>query len=332
VAYFRPSDLKETVVANRKTVLLWAIPVAIIVIWSASLLLFTPPAKRAMRSLPAFGEYVTEVARTRYPGRQFELVADAKAIRSGDKTITIENLYQDIRAAEAGAEDIDGWIEEHLERAITGRVPQGARRRSPPPVQTPSWEEAQSNLLPHLMSTAHAQRVQGLVHRDMAPGVQVAYAVGFREMSILLVTQDDLEVWGVGEPQLYEKALANLANATQGLRVEPMSPRNPQAKGKWAGISARDGFDSARILLPNVRQELARALGEPFYFVIPVRGFLVAWSKDFGEQQQFAQQARTDFGQQPQNMTLSPEVFEGTASGFRIAAVQPAPANAAAAP
>lgn len=318
--------------ANRKTVLLWAIPVAIIVIWSASLLLLTPPAKRAMRSLPAFGEYVTGMARTRYPDRRFELVADAKAIRSGDKTITLENLYEDIKSAEAGAEDIDGWIEEHLERAITGRAPQGARRRPLAPVETPSWEEAQGSLLPHLVSTTHAQSIQGLVHREMAPGVRVAYTIGFRDMSILLVTQDDLEVWGVGEPQLYEKALANLANATQGLRVEPAAPQDPQAKGKWAGISARDGFDSARILLPGVRRELARALGEPFYFVMPVRGFLVAWSKDFGEQQQFAQRARTDFGQQPRNMTLSPEVFEGTASGFRIAAVQPAPAAQAAAP
>ncbi|HEX7180883.1 MAG TPA: hypothetical protein VF756_03515 [Thermoanaerobaculia bacterium] len=317
--------------ANRKTMLLWAIPVAIIVIWSASLLLLTSPAKRAMRSLPAFGEYVTEVARAKYPDRQFELVADAKAIRSADKTITIENLYEDIRSAEAGAEDIDGWIQDHLELAITGRAPAQANRRRPlAPVQTPPWEEAQGNLLPHLVSAAHAQRIQGLVHREMAPGVQVAYTIGFRDMSILLVTQEDLEVWGVGEPQLYEKALANLANATQGLRVEPTAPRDPQAKGKWAGISARDGFDSARILLPSVRQELARALGEPFYFVMPVRGFLVAWSKDFGEQQQFAQRARTDFGQQPQNATLSPEVFEGTASGFRIAAVQPAPAQAAA--
>lgn len=69
----------------------------------------------------------------------------------------------------------------------------------------------------------------------------------------------------------------------------------------------KDGYDAVRLLLPWVRQEAAKHLGNPFLAAIPNRDFLVMWGTT--NSQAFQSRARDnvlqDFKSQPYKLSSS---------------------------
>jgi len=309
---------------SRNAVFIGVALVVLVLGWGVALLVITPPAQQSLRSLSAFTEHAAQVLRARYPDRQFAVVQDGTAIRSGNTNFGLRELYEELETSHVKPEQIDDRIRSHFAAAFARVAAQGRRRAPGPPPATPPWEQAKRVILPYLVTSQYAQRIPTLVHRPLVPGLEVAYTIGQGEGSVLLLASDDLAKWQLGEPQLYEQAVANLASASRGLKVAAGPERTPNVKGHWAGVMAGDGFDGARILLPDVRRQLAQVLGEPFDFAIPERGFLVAWSRDYGNDRQFRDQVHQQFSHSPPNLAGSPDIFLGTAAGVR-AATAPTP-------
>jgi hypothetical protein len=91
-------------------------------------------------------------------------------------------------------------------------------------------------------------------------------------------------------------------------RRQPGSPPRCSScsSGRVAGVDG-DGYSASRILVPSIRKEIAVALGDPFYFAVPNRGFLVAWSQDYAYTDQFMGKVREDFVRRP--YPISEDVF-----------------------
>lgn len=85
-------------------------------------------------------------------------------------------------------------------------------------------------------------------------------------------------------------------------------------------VGEHDGYDAARILMPNLRKAAAGLLGEPFRAAIPNRDFLVMWASGNATLAKgAAANARRDFEAQP--YPISPLILEVWGDG-RIAAVR----------
>lgn len=308
---------------NRRTlVILLSAAAVVILVWAGALMLAVSPAQKAMRSLPSFGAHVATVLQGRFPQRRFGIEDEGATLRAGDRRLPVEPLYQEIEKAGARGDEIDKKILAHFEPILAPKPL--------PPMATPPWAQAQKDILPRLTGAGHA-RQSGLVGHELVPGIQVVYLLGHTQEALLLVTPDDLKVWGIDEPQLFEKALANLGAISRAprLALPPPGP-DPGVKGKWVGIAVRDGNDAARILLPDVRRQIAAVVGEPFFVGLSRPGFLIAWSRDFNRNKLFAEQIQGDFASRPPGIGISPEVFMATVKdGLRPATHAEAAAEAA---
>ena len=77
----------------------------------------------------------------------------------------------------------------------------------------------------------------------------------------------------------------------------------------------KDGYDAVRLLLPWVRSEAAKILGNPFFASIPNRDFLIMWGVENSTpfQNRARQNVALDYDSQPYK--LSPLVLKVWADG-----------------
>lgn len=290
---------------KNKTLILWIALGVIILAWAATLLFITPASQQALRSQTAFSEHVVTQLRAKYPARRFSLEQDSQVLRAGSYRLPLVPLYEELEKAHAKGPEVDKRINDHFEAIFN------PKERNLPALATPPWEEAAKTIVPRLVTPDYGRKVD-LVRRDLVPGVQVAYTLGEDKGVVLLVTSDDLKAWKLEEPRLYEQALANLAARSQKVTlVQPPAPE-PGVQGKWVGVAVGDGADAARILLPEVRRQIAAVVGEPFFVGFPHNAFLVAFSRDFNRSQLYSEQVRSDFAGRPPQIGVSPEIFTAT--------------------
>lgn len=166
------------------------------------------------------------------------------------------------------------------------------------PGKPESWASVQGQVMLQLMPEEYGQKFQddrALVSRPFIPGVATAVVIdgakGYR-----YVRKIDLAQWKIGVDALFEQALKNLDAKSKKAKLE--GSRGPD---KFLAFEEKDGYDAARLLLPWVRAEAAKLLGEPFLASIPNRDFLILWSAENSAQfQKFTRQkARDDFKAQP---------------------------------
>jgi hypothetical protein len=290
---------------KNKTLIFWIAIAVIILGWAAALLFITPASQQALRTQAAFSEHVVTVLRAKYPARRFSLEQDGQILRAGSYRLPLDKLYEELETAHSKGPEVDKRINDHFEAIFN------PKQRNLPALATPPWEEAAKTIVPRLVTPDYGRRMD-LVRHDLVPGVQVAYTLGEDKGVVLLVTSDDMKVWKLEEPRLYERALANLAARSQKVTlIQPPAPE-PGVQGKWVGVAVGDGSDAARILLPEVRRQVAAVVGEPFFVGFPHNAFLVAFSRDFNRGQLYSQQVRSDFAGRPPQIGVSPEIFTAT--------------------
>jgi N-acetylneuraminic acid mutarotase len=161
-----------------------------------------------------------------------------------------------------------------------------------------TWDLARPLLRPQLVPTAYAEDYH-FVSRSFAPGIAAVSVIDFPE-HMVYVLPDRLAAWGVDEPAVFAAAVENLTRAVGATsKVEAKRPTDSTKPGKFTAFEDGDGYSAARILVPSIRKEIAVALGDPFYFAVPNRGFLVAWSRDYAYADQFMGKIREDFASRP---------------------------------
>jgi hypothetical protein len=172
-----------------------------------------------------------------------------------------------------------------------------------PPGGPEGWASVQGLVMLQLMPAEYAQKFQdddrALLSRPFIPGVVTAVVID-GERGYRYVSKTDLAQWKIGADALFEQAQKNLDAKSKAAKLQ--SSKGPE---KFMAFEEKDGYDAARILLPWVRSEAAKLLGDPFLASMPNRDFLILWSaQNSAEFQKFTRQkARDDYKAQPYPLT-----------------------------
>jgi hypothetical protein len=158
-----------------------------------------------------------------------------------------------------------------------------------------TFDSVKARLRPALVPRDYAERF-GMASRGFV-GDLLEVLVVDDPSSIRYVLGKDLSAWQVPLDGAASVARANLWQESRSLPLAAQGPDNPTLSGKFVTLATRDGYDAARLVLPELRGALAERLGYPYYAAIPNRDFLIAWSNDYAFAAQFSEKVRADFAQ-----------------------------------
>ncbi len=87
---------------------------------------------------------------------------------------------------------------------------------------------------------------------------------------------------------------------------------------KFMMLNTHDGYDAARLLVPEFRDFIASKLGYPFHAGIPSRDFLIMWSLDNPDKMKigFASSIKLDFEEKA--YPLTPNVLKVSKNGISV--------------
>ena len=138
-------------------------------------------------------------------------------------------------------------------------------------------------------------------------GLAVIYAVD-GEDAFTLVRPEDVERWGTTLEELHELALDNLLAQTN--EEEPLLCE-PSGGQQLCGWASGDGYDAARMVVPELRDQIVEELGGPAAYAVPMENVFIALALDVLEtgntEQLFRVKLQRDF--QTSEDPLSPDVF-----------------------
>jgi len=252
----------------------------------------------------AFQAEVLEVLRQALPGKTFTAGDEPTFLRFGAAELGLGNLRGKIcgatpaldRAARARE------VEAHF-RAMVAIV---EKQEEPPR----DWAAAKRAIRLQLVPVEYVADKSKLVSRPLVPGVAVTVVVDHGQ-GYQVVREEDRARWRVAKDELFQQARANLDAATSASKLQG----NGAPGRRFLAVEERDGYDAAKLLLPWVRAEAAKLLGDPFHVAIANRDFLIMWSRDneAGFQQFAREQARKGF--EAEGYPLTPEVLLVWADG-----------------
>jgi uncharacterized protein YtpQ (UPF0354 family) len=131
-----------------------------------------------------------------------------------------------------------------------------------------SFRDVRDVVLPVLKPQTALRRLSDLPAVTPFPGnLRVAYAVQEPD-SFMLVTPADLEQWQQSVADIHRLALANLLRETR--REEPL-----RCEEQLCGWASGDGYDAARLVVPELRAAIVRKIG-PAVYAVPRESVYVA--------------------------------------------------------
>ena len=131
-----------------------------------------------------------------------------------------------------------------------------------------SFRDVRDVVLPVLKPQGAFRRLSDLPALTPFPGnLRIAYAVQ-KPDSFMLVTPADLERWQQSVADIHRLALANLLRETR--REEPL-----RCEEQLCGWASGDGYDAARLVVPELRAAIVRKIG-PAVYAVPRESVYVA--------------------------------------------------------
>lgn len=286
--------------------LVFAIVVAVLALCAAALLVH----RRSTQSMEALQSFAIDSLRWGHPGWQLE--------REGKNGITLhiagqvgriylDNILREVGTDRARARKFVEQSAQELSRQLE-MTDAGAR--------TPNLQEIKLRLRPMLVPQGYANSYD-LAARAFTDDISETLVIDYPQ-STRYVRNGDVKQWGVEFEIIRQIAHDSLWQSSRSIELRAEPPQDPTLPGKYVALTTHDGYDAARLVLPEVRQALARELGSPFYVAVPNRDFLVAWSNDFAFFDQFAAQVRENFT--TRSHQISPKVYR--VQGDRIESVR----------
>jgi hypothetical protein len=238
-----------------------------------------------------FRDHVIDFLRSEYSDVVFEPGVDPRVIRMGDVELGLQNLYSTYRVNAIPSVELRDRYRHHFSE-IMKRIAADRDYENPP------WQEANTLLRPQLMPQEYCEQ-SPVANSSFCEGVAIGIVLD-REERYRFVREEDLESWDKTFSDVYERALENLELASSGIPMQ-----STDGPDRFIGIETKDGFDAARILLPQLREFICQHLGEPFLAGVPNRDFLICWSSDCSQEfQNFAaDKIENDFQNQPYELT-----------------------------
>jgi|ERR1700677_339538 len=247
----------------------------------------------------SFRDRVLALVKKAYPHVSFRTSADSPLIIIADDSqeIGLQNLSLKFMQSDQSDLSLEQLVKEHFDFVLLSDQ------------ILPEFDVAKSKLKPQIMPPEYAEKspiVSFPFGNTLAVGIAVDVERGYSYLKI-----DEAISWNKSHQELLNIAISNLDEASRQIQMQ--SANSDEAK--WIGVETKDGFDAARILIPNLRKFFADKLGSPFRFGIPNRDFLICWNT--GASPRFAEfvskKLQTDFDTQP--YPLSSKIFEVNATG-----------------
>lgn len=137
----------------------------------------------------------------------------------------------------------------------------------------PEWEQVEARLRLQLVPASVAKH-DALIVFPLHHKVVIAVVVDAPE-GYAFIRHQDAARWGLAPGRLYAKAEEGLRIASADLK-----PHWVDRPNRCVALQTGDGYDAARLLLPDFRTFLGKRLSKPFLAAIPNRGLLMAWAED----------------------------------------------------
>ncbi len=171
------------------------------------------------------------------------------------------------RVVDMSRDESDLLVEQAVRRLVAAGSPTESAALLP-------WESARASLMPRVVGesfVAALPKDHALHLAHLASDVSVALVLRYKDRA-RYVRQDEVEAWTNigGAPNA--QALHNLARASERTRIL----RHDTGAGPILVLESRDGLDSARLLLPALREVFEAELGTPFVVGVPHRDTLLA--------------------------------------------------------
>lgn len=252
-----------------------------------------------------FRQQVIALLASRHPEWTVVPEADPAMMTIASTHISLNNIYLRVQGmpSERREEEIVSFAENSMHGSRAGAAADN--------IQYPA---AQERLRPQIVPDEYKRAVQDLVCRQLFAGVSLAYALD-DEKSYQFLRQPTLSGWHATQDEIEARAIANLETLSASLPLEAKRRLNQKA---YAIVNTFDGYDAARLLLPNFMARLRATLEAPRVFVgIPNRDFLVAWTPDFRGRQGFALKLREDAVSRPHSLTDA--LFTSSEAGVALA-------------
>lgn len=252
----------------------------------------------------AFQQYVLKYLQDTFKQHQF--VADAKVntIKVGNNELNLDTAYQSYKDAQLDQQQLNLVLKQYYGPMMQALSQQTSKSNH-------QWQVAKTQVRPQLASIEYLQRAE-LVHQKLDDKVIATFVID-DEHSYKYVTAEHLKAWGIGIEELAAAANANLVAKSANM------PMNIATEGdRFIVIKANDGYDAARIMVPEIRSFITEHLGEPFYAAMPYRDILLVWSAQNSDAffKQMKLGVEKDFNSQ--QYALSPHFFEVSRQSFAV--------------
>lgn len=248
--------------------------------------------------IKTFTERVGAILKQRFPDREFDIQSDEGVIKFGEAQFGMGNLFAGQLQSPRSDQEFEQHIADHFERLLPltenqeGMVPS-------------TWEVAK----PRLRLQLFHQRVELTNVALSFPFSKTVCSsiVIDSELGYAYVRKENAEQWGQSTMDLLEIAQQNLLEASKDMNFMSVPGSSPLVV-----IQTVDGYDAARILVPEIRQRLIKELtndvNEKIYVGVPNRDFLIAWPTNFEPEihRNFLQQIARDAENQPYPLCKAP--------------------------
>ncbi|MCS7471603.1 hypothetical protein NZK35_33565 [Stieleria sp. ICT_E10.1] len=259
--------------------------------------------------LEAFTNRVLSVIQREFPTRGFRLGEELGVITDGSAKFGMSNLWAQFQQSPLPDEEFDQVIIEKFAGAL--KLIDGAAEAIPQ-----AWEDVKPRLRVQLVSAKVTDVGRAItfpfaddVHSSLVSDCDTGYAY---------ISNEDLERWGQSAVDAIEIGKLNIVTSSPTLPMTVMPGPAP-----LVAIQTGDGYDAARILIPEIRARIISELtgdedGE-VYVGVPNRDFLIAWPMTVDEDlhQQLSQTVALDARRQ--SHPLSERVLRVTKDKIAIA-------------
>lgn len=217
-----------------------------------------------------FTQRVLVLLRQEFPTRGFRIGDEMGVITDGSAQFGMSNLMAQHEQSSMSDDEFDAAILENFASAL--KLIDGIDNAIPR-----TWDEARSRLRVQLVSSdlvnlgkAVAFPFADDVHVSLVSDCDTGYAY---------IGKEDLERWGQSALDAIEIGKQNVLDSHPDLPMSLMSGATPMIV-----IQTGDGYDAARVLIPEIRSQIIRQLSNEsddcsgaVYVGVPNRDFLIAW-------------------------------------------------------
>ena len=216
----------------------------------------------------AFAQHVAQLLREIKPDCEVELTGPRELLVNG-RRLDLENVFRMVSSEPDRGSEI---VRHYLAQLFATEAES---------VSTMTLEYARTRVMPRIQPISIFNHLdeQMVAHVPFVNDTVVVFVTDLPQMTVSITTEQMLK-WRVDIEEVEEMAIENLEQYTPELEIQFVESKEG---GRAAIISEQDGYDAARLLLPNLYRRLAPQLGGDFYVATPARDMFVALSANPNE-------------------------------------------------